>query len=91
MATQDLDTLARRRAELRDTFLLPDDERPASNGRGVHHLALICRDPETTMQSLKKTLQDSWRQLRETPIDQLLESRFDKLIGHGKFKEVEQK
>jgi acetyl-CoA carboxylase carboxyl transferase subunit alpha len=49
------------------------------------------RDPETTMQSLKKTLQDSWRQLRETPLDQLLESRFDKLIGHGKFKEVEQK
>ena len=49
------------------------------------------RDPETTMQTLKKTLQDSWRQLRETPINQLLESRFDRLIGHGKFKEVEQK
>jgi acetyl-CoA carboxylase carboxyl transferase subunit alpha len=49
------------------------------------------RDPETTMQGLKKTLQDSWRQLKETPIDQLLESRFEKLISHGKFKEVEQK
>jgi acetyl-CoA carboxylase carboxyl transferase subunit alpha len=43
------------------------------------------------MQSLKKALQDSWRQLKETPLDQLLESRFEKLIGHGKFKEVEQK
>ena len=49
------------------------------------------RDPETTMQGLKKTLQDSWRQLKETPIDQLLESRFEKIISHGKFKEVEQK
>ena len=49
------------------------------------------RDPETTMQGLKKTLQDSWRQLKETPLDQLLESRFEKLISHGKFKEVEQK
>jgi len=49
------------------------------------------RDPESTMLSLKKALQDSWRQLKETPLDQLLESRFEKLIGHGKFKEVEQK
>jgi acetyl-CoA carboxylase carboxyl transferase subunit alpha len=49
------------------------------------------RDHEATMQSLKKALQDSWRQLKETPLDQLLESRFEKLIGHGKFKEVEQK
>jgi acetyl-CoA carboxylase carboxyl transferase subunit alpha len=49
------------------------------------------RDPETTMQGLKKALQDSWRQLKETPLDQLLETRFEKLIGHGKFKEVEQK
>ena len=56
MATQDLDTLARRRAELRDTFLLPDDERPASNGRGVHHLALICRDPETTIRFYQDVL-----------------------------------
>ena len=49
------------------------------------------RDPESTMLNLKKALQDSWRQLKETPLDQLLESRFEKLIGHGKFKEVEQK
>ena len=47
MATQDLDALARRRAELRETYLVPDSERPASNGGGVHHLALICADPET--------------------------------------------
>src|SRR5574341_922609 len=49
------------------------------------------RDPETTMQSVRKALQDTWRQLKETPLDKLLESRFEKLIGHGKFREVEQK
>jgi acetyl-CoA carboxylase carboxyl transferase subunit alpha len=49
------------------------------------------RDHEAAMQNLKKALQESWRQLKETPLDRLLESRFERLIGHGKFKEVEQK
>jgi hypothetical protein len=43
------------------------------------------------MQAVKRTLQDTWRQLREISLDKLLEARFEKLIGHGKFKEVEQK
>jgi acetyl-CoA carboxylase carboxyl transferase subunit alpha len=49
------------------------------------------RDHDATMQTVKKALQDSWRQLKETPLDKLLETRFAKLIGYGKFKEVEQK
>ncbi|MGH8661107.1 MAG: acetyl-CoA carboxylase carboxyltransferase subunit alpha [Burkholderiales bacterium] len=49
------------------------------------------RDQEATMQSVRKALQDTWRQLKETPLDKLLETRFEKLIGHGKFREVEQK
>jgi acetyl-CoA carboxylase carboxyl transferase subunit alpha len=49
------------------------------------------RDPEATMQAVKKALQDTWRQVKDTPLDKLLETRFEKLIGHGKFKEVEQK
>jgi acetyl-CoA carboxylase carboxyl transferase subunit alpha len=49
------------------------------------------RDHDTMMQSLKKALQESWRQIKETPLDGLLEQRFEKLIGYGKFKEVEQK
>jgi acetyl-CoA carboxylase carboxyl transferase subunit alpha len=49
------------------------------------------RDYETMMQSLKRALQDTWRQLKDTPLDKLLERRFDRLVGHGKFKEVEQK
>jgi acetyl-CoA carboxylase carboxyl transferase subunit alpha len=49
------------------------------------------RDHDATMQAVKKALQDSWRQLKDIPLDKLLETRFAKLIGYGKFKEVEQK
>jgi len=49
------------------------------------------RDHDATLQAVKKALHDTWRQLRETPLDKLLENRFAKLIGHGKFREVEQK
>ncbi len=47
------------------------------------------RDHEAMMQSLKKALQESWRQVKEKPLDELLESRFEKLIGYGKFREAE--
>ena len=49
------------------------------------------RDHEAMIQSLKKALQESWRQLREKPVGELLEARFARLIGYGKFKEVETK
>jgi acetyl-CoA carboxylase carboxyl transferase subunit alpha len=49
------------------------------------------RDHELMLQTLKKALQDSWRQLKDVPLDGLLETRFEKLIGYGRFKEVEQK
>jgi len=49
MATLDQTELASRRKALRDRYLLPEGERPDSIGRGVHHLALICADPERTI------------------------------------------
>jgi catechol 2,3-dioxygenase-like lactoylglutathione lyase family enzyme len=49
MATRDLTALAARRAELRDKYIVADETRPQSNGGGVHHLALICADPERTI------------------------------------------
>ena len=49
MATLDQTELASRRKALRDRYLQPEGERPASIGRGVHHLALICADPERTI------------------------------------------
>jgi acetyl-CoA carboxylase carboxyl transferase subunit alpha len=47
------------------------------------------RDHDTMMQNLRKALNDTWRQLRDQPIDDLLGARFEKLISYGKFKEVE--
>ena len=41
------------------------------------------------LQNLRKALQDTWRQLRDKTFDELLAARFEKLIGYGKFKEVE--
>lgn len=49
------------------------------------------RDHDAMAQTLRKALQDTWRQLRDKPINELLEKRFEKIIGYGKFKEVETK
>jgi glyoxylase I family protein len=45
----ELADLERRRAELRDTYLKPAADRPATPGRGIHHAALICSDVEQTI------------------------------------------
>jgi glyoxylase I family protein len=45
----DQDALRARRQVLRERYLTPEAERPASTGGGVHHLALICADPERTI------------------------------------------
>jgi len=42
--------LAERRAELRERYLIPVADRPQSSGRGIHHAALICSDPATTIE-----------------------------------------
>ena len=39
-----------RRDRLREQYLLPRDQRPQTPGRGIHHAALICSDPEQTIQ-----------------------------------------
>jgi acetyl-CoA carboxylase carboxyl transferase subunit alpha len=49
------------------------------------------RDYEAMMQNLKKALQDTWRQLKNIPLDGLLERRFDRLVEYGRYKEVEEK
>ncbi|HVV21191.1 MAG TPA: VOC family protein [Pseudonocardiaceae bacterium] len=45
-----------RRDELRDTYLKPVGERPATPTRGVHHIALICRDVEETIRFYQEFL-----------------------------------
>ncbi|HTD91307.1 MAG TPA: acetyl-CoA carboxylase carboxyltransferase subunit alpha [Burkholderiales bacterium] len=49
------------------------------------------RDPDAMMPLMKKALADSWRQLRDKSLDELLAARFEKLLSYGKFKEVESK
>jgi len=41
--------LSDRRRQLRERYVAPAERRPPSTGSGVHHLALICSDPETTI------------------------------------------
>ncbi len=42
--------LAERRAALAAHYVRPTADRPASNGRGIHHAALICSDVEQTIE-----------------------------------------
>jgi glyoxylase I family protein len=46
---QELQDIRAHRDELRQRYLRPIGERPASTVRGVHHLALICQDVEETI------------------------------------------
>jgi acetyl-CoA carboxylase carboxyl transferase subunit alpha len=46
------------------------------------------RDYDVMMHTLRKALQDTWRQVRDQSIEELLHARFERLMGYGKFKEV---
>jgi catechol 2,3-dioxygenase-like lactoylglutathione lyase family enzyme len=48
--------LASERDRIRATYLNPRDERPPSSARGVHHVALICADVETTTRFYQEVL-----------------------------------
>src|SRR6266487_822525 len=45
-----------RRQRLREKYLRPRAERPPTTVQGVHHLALICRDVEETIQFYQEFL-----------------------------------
>jgi catechol 2,3-dioxygenase-like lactoylglutathione lyase family enzyme len=44
------------RDRIRSAYLNPRDERPPSSARGVHHVALICADVETTTRFYQEVL-----------------------------------
>jgi acetyl-CoA carboxylase carboxyl transferase subunit alpha len=46
------------------------------------------RDYPAMMQTLKKALQESLKQAQSLPLDEMLQARFNRLMGYGKFKEV---
>ena len=47
------------------------------------------RDYPEIMQTLKKALQDSLKQVQSQTMEQMLQTRFSRLMSYGKFKEVE--
>jgi glyoxylase I family protein len=53
---RELEAIREHRAELRDKYLLPTAARPATTARGVHHVALICRDVEETIRFYQEIL-----------------------------------
>ena len=46
------------------------------------------RDHAAMMATLKKSLTEALRHVREQPLDALLDAREDKLLGYGKYKEI---
>ena len=71
-----------KRDQLRREFLRPRRERPRSSALGVHHLAMICSDPERTIRFYQEVL--------GFPLIEVMENRdyrgsthFFLDIGHG--------
>lgn len=56
-----------RRAVLRNRYLRPPGERPASSARGLHHTALLAGDVERTIRF--------YQDLLEFPLTELIENR----------------
>jgi catechol 2,3-dioxygenase-like lactoylglutathione lyase family enzyme len=66
-STRDLASLEQERARLRETYLKPSGERPASTARGLHHTALISSDVERTVRFYQDVL--------GFPLTELIENR----------------
>jgi glyoxylase I family protein len=63
----ELTAIAQRREQLRRTYLREAAERPATTARGLHHVALICRDVEETIRF--------YQDLLGFPLVELVENR----------------
>jgi glyoxylase I family protein len=53
---RELEEVRARRQRLREKYLRPRGERPPTTVQGIHHLALICRDVEETIQFYQEFL-----------------------------------
>jgi catechol 2,3-dioxygenase-like lactoylglutathione lyase family enzyme len=82
MADIDLAAIEAERDRIRSTYLMPEESRPATSTRGLHHFAVLCSDVERTVQF--------YQGLLEMPLTEIFENRdykgsnhffFD--IGHG--------
>jgi catechol 2,3-dioxygenase-like lactoylglutathione lyase family enzyme len=74
MTELDLGQIERERDRIRSTYLQPDDRRPASSARGLHHCALLCADVERTVRFYQEVL--------EFPLTEIFENRDYKGSNH---------
>jgi catechol 2,3-dioxygenase-like lactoylglutathione lyase family enzyme len=56
MADLDLTAIDAERARIRDTYLRPEESRPPSSARGLHHFAVVARDVEETVRFYQEVL-----------------------------------
>ena len=64
---RELTAIHAERARIREAYLQPPGERPASSARGLHHTALISSDVERTVRF--------YQDLLEFPLTELIENR----------------
>ena len=67
MTQLDLTAIERDRERIRSSYLQPENERPASSARGLHHCALLCADVERTVRFYQGVL--------EFPLTEIFENR----------------
>ena len=67
MTDLDLAAIEAERDRIRAEYLKPEDQRPASTARGLHHFALVCSDVEETVRFYQEIL--------EFPLTEIFENR----------------
>lgn len=65
--TIDLDFITKDRERIKKEYLLPEDSRPESSARGIHHTALLSSDVRRTI--------DFYQGLLEFPLTEIFENR----------------
>jgi catechol 2,3-dioxygenase-like lactoylglutathione lyase family enzyme len=63
----DLAAIDAERERIRATYLQPEDRRPPSSARGLHHFALVARDVQETV--------DFYQGILEFPLTEIFENR----------------
>ena len=74
MTEIDLAAIDAERERIRDAYLQPDEVRPPSSARGLHHFAVVARDVEETIRF--------YQELLEFPLTEIFENRDYKGSNH---------
>ncbi|MBY9073477.1 VOC family protein [Nocardioides sp. WL0053] len=74
MTDIDLAAIDAERERIRDAYLRPDERRPSSSARGLHHFAVVARDVEETIRF--------YQELLEFPLTEIFENRDYKGSNH---------